>query len=391
MFIEILISIILGIILGIITGLIPGIHTNLIASLALLFQTRLTDAFAGIQIIITLIIMLIIATYLNIIPSLLLGIPDPDNTNMIRQLHKSILDGKAYTIIKQISISLLISSIIFILLTPLLYLIITNTKNLTQFIPIILILIILLNLRTEKRKTLAISVILIAGILGILIFSISELEEPLLPLLSGLFGVPGIILTIKEKPKLKKQFFPTFTKIPNQIKTIPIYPLLAAFTSFIPAISSSQVTSIIKRKKDNYVILTSVFTITTVLVSIITVYSVNKARNGVVLSLAQFVKSLNEINILIIILTIVIAAILGSLLLIKLSKIILSNIEKINLKIISISVLILIIFVTFMLSDFYGLIVIIITTSLGLLTTKLELNRNYLMAALVIPTIFYFI
>lgn len=391
MFQELLISIIVGILLGIITGLIPGIHTNLIASLTLLLQNKLTN-FQPILILTTLAVMLIISIFLNFIPSLILGIPDPEKTNIMRPLHRAVLEGKAYLIIKQISIILLITTIISILLLPLLIIIINLTKNLTFLIPVILILVILTNLKKEKRKLLAISIIILAGILGITVFQIEELKEPLLPLLSGLFGISSILATINEKQKLKKQFFPTFTKIKNsEIKKTPIYLFIIALCSFIPAISSSQLVSIIKKDTKTYLITTSIFTLATALISFITVYTLNKARNGVVLTTANFLESLNQINVAIVILTVLISSTIASIILIKLSRIILNNLNKINTKKISIFVIILLISLTILMSGIYGIITLILATILGFITTKLDLNKNYLMSALIIPTIFYFI
>lgn len=392
MIFETIIAITIGILIGIISGLIPGIHVNLISSLSILFYNELSNKFSAILIIITLTAMLTTAIFLNFIPSLILGVPDPEKTIMMKPLHRAILKGKAYLIIKQISISLIITSLTCIVLLPLAYLIIKNTNIFTKFIPYILFIVLILNFKKEKNKLLGITITLLAGILGITTFSIEQLKEPLLPLLSGLFGISSIIDSINQQPKFKKQFFPTHTRInKKELIKIPFYTSLVSFFSFIPAVSSSQFVNIIKKDEKTYALTCSSFTIATALMSFITVYTINKARNGVAVASISFLSNINTINLTIIISTVLISTAIATLLLIKFSKIILKNINKIPYKKLSISVLILIITLTIVIAGFWGIIIATLATCLGLICSKLELNRNYLMASLIIPTIFYFI
>lgn len=392
MILETITAITIGILIGIISGLVPGIHVNLISSLSILFYDRLSKQFPAILIIIALTAMLTTAIFLNFIPSLILGVPDPEKTIMMKPLHRAIIKGRAYLIIKQISLSLLITSLTCILLLPLFYLIIKNTKSLTTFIPYILIAILILNFKNEKNKLLGIVITLLAGILGITTFSIEQLKEPLLPLLSGLFGISSIIDSINQKPKFKKQFFSTHIRInKKELIKIPFYTSLVSFFSFIPAVSSSQFVNIIKKDQKTYALTCSSFTISTALISFITVYTLNKARNGVAVASVSFLNNINAINLIIIISTVLISAAFATVLLIKSSKIILKNLNLIPYKKLSISVLLLIILLTTAIAGFWGIIIAALATCLGLICSKLGLNRNYLMASLIMPTIFYFL
>lgn len=392
MLFETLTAITAGIFLGIISGLIPGIHINLIASLSILFYNRLSTSFPAILIIIALTSMLITAIFLNFIPSLILGVPDSEKTAIIKPLHRAILKGRAYFIIKQVAIMLLITSLTSIILLPILYIIITKTKNLTALVPLILILILLLNLKNEKNKALALAIMLLAGFLGIIAFSTEPLKDPLLPLLSGLFGISSIIDSLSQPPKFKKQFFSNYTKLPKkELKNLPFYTILISSISFIPAISSSQIVSIIKKDTKTYLLACSSFTIATALISFITVYTLNKARSGVAVASISYLGQINQINLLLIIATVIITAAVASILLIKFSKLILKNLEKIPYKKLSISVLIIITAIIITISGIYGIIIAALATLLGIICTKFQLNRNYLMASLIIPTIFYFL
>lgn len=388
MLLELIISIIFGTILGIISGLIPGIHPNLISTLTILILPNMQNTNL-IMIITTLATMLTTFVFISILPSLLLGIPDPDKTELIRPLQKTILEGKAYKIIKQISLTLFLTTVILILLLPVLIYLINLSKELAKFIPIVLIALTLYGLKEEKNRFLALSIIFLSGVLGITIFSIAELKDPLLPLLSGLFGLSSIITSLQEKIIFKKQHFTNKTEISPEIKNAVIYLPFISICSFIPAISSTQLCSILKSK--SYIIKVVIFTLATSLLSFATVYTIQKARTGVAAASLQIIPEINKINIIILIITILISSALSSILLIEISKMILKNLNKINIKLISIVVIIIIIALTIIISGIYGLITLILAASLGILTKKLELNMTYLMSALVIPTLFYFL
>lgn len=389
---ETLISIAIGILIGVISGLVPGIHVNLISSLSILFYNELSSRFPPIWIITSLVSMLTTAIFLNFIPSLILGVPDPEKTIVMKPLHKAIINGKAHSIIKQIAFSLTITSLACIILLPWAYLIIKKTSIFAVFIPYILIAILLLNLKNEKNKSLGIVITILAGILGITAFSIEQLKEPLLPLLSGLFGISSIIDSISQQPKFKKQFFSSHTRInKKELVKIPLYTSLVSLFSFIPAVSSSQFVSIIKKDEKTYALACSSFTIATALISFITVYTLNRARNGVAVASISFLSNINIINLIIIASSVLVSSAIASMLLIKLSKWLLKNISLIPYKKLSISVLVLVITLIILIAGFWGIIIALLASCLGMICSKLELNRNYLMASLIIPTIFYFI
>ena len=92
MIIEVFISIIIGTLLGVITGLIPGIHINLIAVLALTSFPILSNYFSTISIIIVLISMAVAHTFLDFIPSVYLGAPNPDTALSILPAHRLLLE-----------------------------------------------------------------------------------------------------------------------------------------------------------------------------------------------------------------------------------------------------------------------------------------------------------
>src|SRR6056297_1938205 len=229
MLIEITFAIIIGILAGTLTGLTPGIHINLIG--ALLLSTFLLPI-NSLYLIIFIISMSITHTFIDFIPSIILGCPDTDTELGILPGHKLLQNRKGYeAIILTTYGSLIAIFIITIIAFPSLFLIKKAYPFLEKIIPYFLILISIILISTERKK------LLLTGFLG---YSITflEINQPLLPLLTGLFGSSIIIQSIKNKTKIPEQ---TITKPFLKFKKPILASLCAApLCSFLPGLGSGQ-------------------------------------------------------------------------------------------------------------------------------------------------------
>ena len=66
------------------------------------------------------------------------------------------------------------------------------------------------------------------------------MKEPLLPLLTGLFGTSTLLLSIKNKTKIKKQELEKVINI-KKIKPLLTSAITSPLSIFLPAISSGQI------------------------------------------------------------------------------------------------------------------------------------------------------
>src|SRR3989344_5244679 len=96
MLIEILVFISLGILAGIVTGLTPGIHINLVSLLIISSTPALMDYTTPLMLGIMIVSMAVTHTFLDAIPSIYLGAPDPDTILNILPGHKLLLEGKGF-------------------------------------------------------------------------------------------------------------------------------------------------------------------------------------------------------------------------------------------------------------------------------------------------------
>ncbi len=90
-----ILSIFLGFILGIISGLAPGIHVNnfalLLVALSPFFQSI---GFAPFYIAVVILSNSIAHTFLDIIPSIFLGAPEPDTALAVLPGHVLLMEGR---------------------------------------------------------------------------------------------------------------------------------------------------------------------------------------------------------------------------------------------------------------------------------------------------------
>jgi putative membrane protein len=395
MILQILLAILLGFLFGTITGLIPGIHINLIALMAISITPTLFLNFNPFPIAIFIVAMAVTHSFLDFIPSIYLGAPDEDTALSVLPGHKYLLQGEAH---KAVVLTLIGStSAIFLLLIviPLFFLIIPPIIGpVERMMSWILVWISIFLITDTKNKIDGTIVFILAGFLGISTLNLN-MSEPLLPLLTGLFGTSTILYSIQTKINPPKQQIKKI-KISKKelVKPLLTTTLVSPFCSFLPGLGSSQAAIIGskitgKLSKDQFLILLGSINTLVITTSFFTLYLINKTRTGAASAISNLI-SLEVSNLYFVALAIIISAALAIPLAIKISRIIAKNLHKINYSKISKIILVLLILITLLISGFIGLLVLLTSTSLGLLCNFLGVRKSLLMGCLLIPTILFY-
>jgi len=383
-----------GIFAGTLTGLIPGIHINLISTI--LLSSPLLIFFSPEIAIIFIIAMAITHTFIDFIPSIYLGAPDEDTGLATLPGHKFLIKGRGHEAIKLTLIGSTIAISTLIIVIPLFFFLLPTTYSfINQMMAWFLIWISILLLYLEKsNKMNSIIIFVLAGFLGIASLNLN-VNQPLLPLLTGLFGSSTIIYSIKNKTKIPKQkieklILPKKELIKPTISTTLISPICSLF----PGLGSSQAaiigSSITKNinKKQFLILLGSVNTLV-MATSFITLILLNKTRTGAANAVSQIAKTNPHLTIILI--TILASTLISVPLTIFLSRKIAKNIHKINYSKISITILIFLTILIAYFSKTSGLLVFLVSTSLGLTSIHLGVRRGFLMGSLLIPTILLYL
>ena len=400
MIFEILIAVLLGCFLGIFTGLIPGVHINLISLLLLSISGVLLNITSPIIIAVLIISMAITHTFLDTIPSIFLGAPDSDTALSVLPGHSMLLEGKGYEAVMLTLIGSFFAHILAIILSPFIGIII---KLIYPYLEKFMVLILIsassfLIFREKKKRFWALIIFLMAGVLGIAVLNLHNLKNPLFPLLSGLFGTGMLVISFTEKTKipLQKITFPDVTK--KQIFKIMKSSLISGgLCSFLPGLGPAQAAIIgsefyKKMTHQGFLILVGGLNTINMVLSFLALFLLDKARNGAIVTVS---KILDKIDLNDLILFFGVALLSGGIavfLTIKITKIFSNVLSKVNYRKLVLSIIIFISLMVFILSSqFLGILVLVISTFIGIVPSQLGIGRNHLMGCLLLPVILYFL
>ncbi len=400
MLLEIILALIIGILVGVITGITPGVHINLVAAILLGFSGFLLLHFPPLALVIFLVSLSITHTFIDYVPSIFLGAPDEDNFLSILPGHEMLIQGKAYHAVVYTLYGSLSALLIILIFSPLFLFFLPKIYPYAERImPIILLLVSFFLIYFEKSSKLwAILIFTLSGMLGLATFNL-PVKEALLPLFTGLFGISSLITSINKKQKIPKQ---TISKLKNirttknsLLKVLFASTIASPLCSFLPGMGSGQAAVIGSEivgnlnRKEFLILLGSISTIVTGL-SFVTLYTINKARTGVAAAIQEIIK-LNQKELLIITASLIVAGLISFFLTLYIAKIFARTISKIDYQRISIIIIFLLIILTFIISNWLGLLILGVSTVLGLLCIYAGVRRTHMLGSLIIPAIILYL
>lgn len=396
---QIIIAIIVGCILGTITGITPGIHINLVSALIFAFSSILLNHTQPIILVIAITSMAITHTFLDIIPTTFLGAPNADDALTALPAHKLLLEGKGGEAIRLAIIGSFLGLVTSIILTPLIiYLVGISYPIIKNYIATILICVSLYIIWKSKSKVTAATLFIFTGVLGLAVFNMKTLEQPLFPLLSGLFGVSSLIISLKAKTTIPKQIT-TDKIIINKIrlaKNTILSLISSVLTSFLPGLTSSHTTiiaSTIAKTRDprEYLIINNSINTTSMILSFIALFSIDKARNGAVVVISNFINDFTKIHLIILLATALISSFIAIILALKLNSLFCKYIEKVNYSKLCIGIISFLVLMVIIMTGYLGLIVLITAAAIGIIPKLLNIENTHLMGCLIVPVVIYFI
>jgi putative membrane protein len=397
MLLEIILALIAGIIIGTLTGLTPGIHINLVSVIMLGFSASLLAFLSPISLAIFLVAMAMTHTFIDFIPSIFLGAPDDENYLSILPGHELLIKGQGYNAIIYSAYGGLIGLAIILIFSPLFYFFLPAIYSQAEKItPLILIVTSVFLIYFEKTSKLwAIIIFLLSGILGLATLNL-PIKETLLPLFTGLFGVSSLITSINKKQKIPPQKILKLKNIKIEKESILKSTLASVISSpicsFLPGMGSGQAavigSNVISNlnRKEFLILLGSINTIVTGL-SFITLYLIGKARTGIAVAVGK-VLELNFSDLFILTGVIVLSGVISFFITAFIARIFSKFISKVNYSILAIAILSLLILISFIFSGWLGLILLIVSSLLGLLCIYTGIRRTHLLGCLIIPSIF---
>ncbi len=398
---ELLIAVLLGIMAGIVTGLIPGIHINLVSLLLLSASAYFLNITSPLVLACFVIAMSVTHTFLDSIPSIFLGAPDPDMALSVLPGHKLLLAGKGYEAVKLTVIGSLLCLILTILIIPFMIPFVPKLYSFIQpYMGHILIFVVAYMILKESglnKKVLGLFIFTFSGILGLIVLNTPNLNQPLLAMLSGLFGVSTLVTSLSDNVEVPKQTITDSIKIPklNTIKALGAAVFSGSLTGMMPGLGAAQAAVLGMQIVGNigpYAFMILIGGINTVnfLFSLVTLYTLQKARNGAVVAVLEIVKSIDLVDLIVLICCAAIAGGIATFLAMYITKGFSNIISKINYKAICISIIVLISILVLIFNGPLGILILITSTALGIIPPQLGVKRSLSMGCLLLPVIMFF-
>jgi len=401
LFLEILLFTFVGILGGIIAGLTPGIHTNTL----ILIVFGLLPILAGfpIQAVVALIVsMTITSTLVDFIPSIFLNAPSEDTALSILPGHRLLLEGKGLEAIFLSVIGGIGVIVLFIFFSPLLLKALPVIYSFAKpRMALLLLLVVGVMIFTEKgkKKLWALFVFLLAGFLGLIILN-STLIQPdfvFFPLFTGMFGISTLLLSLKDRTNLPKQIreFGIVKKSLAVLGSIKGF-FAGLLVGILPGLGSAQAGTLVQtitRKEDNKEFLVSLGGINTAnaLFAITALYTISRPRSGAAVAIEKILENFGFNDFLMVIAVSLVTIGIGAIVTLFLSKKFLRLVEKVPYNKISLSVLGVLFILTIVFTGPIGLLVLFVSTVIGLIPPLIGVKRSLGMAVIILPVILFYL
>ena len=399
MFIEILAAIVVGVSLGIFTGVVPGVHINLVAAVILSLSPLLLKYFTPISLAAAIMAMSITHVFVDFIPSIFLGAPSDATALAVLPGHKLLLEGRGYEAVVLSATGGFFGLNLVILLLPLLLVVVRHVfSSVKPYIGIILACIVFYNVLREKgmqMKLWSFAIFLSAGMLGVLTLGIPNLNQPLLPLLAGLFGISTLLASALRNTAVPIQVSEVKAiKKSEAVKSVAAGAFSGGLMGIFPALGPAQAAMLArnligKAGKRAYLVTLGAVSTSSMLFGLITLFAIDKARNGSIAMMSEIV----NVDGMVFVLLIAVAILAGAAALMLTSvigKTFARNIHKIDYKRISFAIMLFVAALTFYFSQLTGLLILLTGTAIGLFTITKSIARYNLMGCLMLPVIIYY-
>ncbi len=384
----------IGFLIGVITGLIPGFHPNLIATLAVSYAI-----FPPLESSVILVSAGVTNTFINFIPAIYLGAPSASTALSVLPGHKLLLEGRGREAIRLTVVGGLISVSIVTILFPVFFFGLDRIYGALQnYMPFVLILIIVFMVWKDRRID-SILFFFLSGMLGYIVLEhnfIGTMHD-LFPLLAGLFGIPMLIHSFRKDPEIPLE--------DRSIKHIgrreavregTLGSIAGIIVGLLPGIGSAQATYMVRELTDEdsergFMMAIGGVNTSNILVSIVAVYIIGRARSGIAVSIQNLMKTLTFNNAVVLVLTGFISAGLAAGAAIYLAKRSLRLFRKMDYRRLCFGVLVFILSISLLLTGPKGLGVALVGSSIGLSCLLSGSRRSYLMGSILFPVILFFL
>ncbi len=385
-----IIALTLGIVCGTLTGLTPGLHTNLLAALV-------AAAAWGepIDIAVFLTAAAITHTFLDAIPAVFLGVAEGGELVTLTPVQKMVMAGKGLRAVFLLTTGALFCLVLGVAGTPFFAMALPATVNLlkpyTAPLLITITLILVIQEKGANSRFWSTIIVALAAVLGLIVLRGIRVEDPLLPMLSGLFGCSGLVYSALKGGNIPPQNNNS-EPLPRAKTSLSVMAgtaaggMLAVLPGLGPAQAAIAFSSVAPALGESFLVLVGGINTVNMALSLVTLSTLGFARNGAFEIVSDiFHVGVNE------------AAMLSSVALLAggiaaagtvlLARPISRLLSRLNYPKVSALTLVLVTALVTWRSGLLGLVVLMVSTAIGLIPILTGSGRHHLMACITIPVI----
>ncbi len=389
---EILLFLLVGSVLGIATGLVPGFHPNLLATLAASYVM-----FSPLNSSVLLVSAGVTNTFVNFIPAVYLGAPSASTALSVLPGHKMLLQGRGYEAIRLTVVGGLVSVVIVVVLFPVLLLGIDLAYGAIEgFIPYVLLGIVGYMIWKDRRID-SLFFFMLSGLVGYIVLEYNFIgtRHDLFPPLAGLFGIPMLIHSFRKKPEIPREDRSIrFIDRREALREGLLGSVAGMVVGLLPGVGSAQATYLTREVSDEesdrgFMVAIGGVNTSNILVSLLAIYLIGTGRSGVAVSVQNIMRevSLQETGIFVIVG--LIASGIGAYATLQLARKSLGLFRRIDYSKVCVFVVFFISVMTLVLTGYRGILILLVSSSIGLSCLLSGSRRSYLMGSVLLPVIIF--
>jgi putative membrane protein len=369
-------------------GLIPGAHINTILEIIALFGLDSNFLLALILPLSTSIL------FFSFVPAIFLNAPNEENALALLPGQSIMMQGNGYQAVELLVIGAVLSTILSIFLLPIytFYSIAISSVLSVIVLPVLFLVSIITIFKSSYKKNLFFFVF--SGILGFVSLSLSS--RNIFPLLCGLFGTSSILTSLLSKGKVPAQIpRPTEMQIHRELKTSFLATIAGSLISIFPAISTSLAILFVEkfsklRRKESLIAIGGTSAVATIY-SLFSLALIGKSRSGLAVLVNKLLPNVTVADLISQIPLLLLGTGFGAFFTLVIAKRAHKYIARINYQKLQIGTLMSIFILVAVLLSIQGLIVLITSTSLGLIANLTNARKSNCMGSLVIPTVLFYL
>lgn len=392
---EIVFYALLGVLFGTFTGIAPGIHINTVCVVVLgLFYKYSLDP---VNLSVFVVSLGVTHSFVDFVPSVYLGAPDPDTVLFLQPSHQMLLRGRGFEAVALSVAGGVYGMIIALfLIGGLVYAVPVAYSLVRPLIPLMLVLTEAYLVAVERNKIGAVVVVMLSGIYGALFMHthVMNQEATLFVMLTSLFGISSMVMSSRQTKALPPQKMSANLKVGQTLYASFLGFLGGLVAGVMPGLGSSQSAIVIQkfaRVRSRKAFIVAIGTINTVSIvfSVFSLYLIGKARSGSAIAIEAMMPEISLGTVGMFLGAALFSTGIAGVISLKVGQVSAKHVHKVNYRVVAYGVAGLLFLMTFFYAGGAGIVVCVTGTAIGILPHVLGTKKSLLMSSLIFPTILY--